>query len=111
MFKIFEKDEKVSPFPELLEKEDHAGIIKQIEKGHEMTAEEEKTFESMVEEKIKNEGIIFLSELYKEGFEISDEWLIKWSKSRNFVNNYNLQVFGADYFKERLENIAPDILN
>lgn len=111
MFKIFEKAEKVSHFSQLIEQEDYTAIMEKMEQGYEMTLDEEKSFNHVVENRIKNEGVIFLSDLYKEGFDISDEWLLRWTKSRKFVTNYNLPVFGANYFKERLENLAPDILS
>lgn len=103
MFKLFEKHPQVSHFNDLINKEDYTGIIEKMEQGYKMTNGEVKSFNNMVEERIKHEGIVFLSDLYKEGFEITDEWLMRWTKTRKFVTNYNLPVFGADYFKKRLK--------
>lgn len=110
MFKLFES-KKVEHFLPLIKKEDFTTILENMEEGYVMSLNEKMLFDKIVERKVQEEGVIFLSDLYKEGFDIKDEWLLRWAKSRKFVTNYNLPVFGAEYFKKRLENLAPDILS
>lgn len=112
MFKLFEtKIKKVEHFVQLIAEQDFTAIMEKMEEGYEMNANEKNLLDKVVERKVQEEGVMFLSDLYKEGYDIKDEWLLKWAKSRKFVTNYNLDVFGAEYFKKRLENLAPDILS
>lgn len=110
MFKLFENEEKAHHFITLIENENYTSIIEKMEKGDVMNEKETNLFNKLVIDKIQNEGIMFLSDLYKEGFNISDEWLLRWTKTKKFITNYNIPVYGNEYFKKRLETIAPEIL-
>lgn len=112
MFKLFEsKEDTPSHFMDFIVDEDYSSIIEKMNNGLKMTTEEERLFDLKVVNRIQTDGIVFLSDLYKEGYEITDDWLLQWTKTKKFVVNYNLPVYGDDYIKERLEKIAPDILS
>lgn len=112
MFKWLQsKEKKYQHFIKLIENEDYATIIAKIQTGYRMEEKEKNDFNKLVFKKIQKEGITFLSNLYKEGYEINDDWILYWAKTKKFINNYNLPVYGNEYFKERLESIAPEILS
>lgn len=112
MFKLFEsKENEQNHFMELICEEDYTSIIDKMNNGFKMNSEEERLFDLNIVNRIQTDGVVFLSDLFKEGYDISDDWLLQWTKTKKFVINYNLPVYGSNYFKERLEKIAPDILS